>query len=104
VSSVAGEAIPFIGTAIIVGVTALDIRDACATMEDVNALNSAFGHEMEDQNKVCGMHVPSREQVLAQIKANWKTAYQSAVDAVTSAGDAIVPATPTQPAPVSRQQ
>lgn len=102
VSAVAGEAVPLLGTAIIVGVTLWDVRDACATMKDVNELNSAFGHEKEDHTKVCGMHVPSREQVRAQIKANWKAAYKSAKDALNSAGD--VPATPTQPVPVSRQQ
>lgn len=96
VSSVAGQAIPFAGTAIIVGVTALDIRDACETMKDVNALNSAFGHEGEDQTKVCGMNVPNKQKVLAQIKANWKIAYQSAADSVNKAGAALVPSTPTQ--------
>lgn len=64
VSSVAGQAIPFAGTAIIVGVTAWDVYDACETMKDINELGSAFGHEREDQTKVCGMPVPSKEQVL----------------------------------------
>ena len=104
VSAVAGEAVPFVGTAIIVGVTLWDVRDACQTMKDVNELNSAFGQEKEDHAKVCGMTVPSREQVLAQIKANWKTAYKSAEDAISSAGDATAPKVPTQPVPVSRQQ
>ena len=93
-SAVAGQAIPVAGTAIIVGMTIWDVRDACATMGDVNELNSAFGHEKEDQTRVCGKRVPSPEQVGAQVKANWKAAYQSAADAVNKAGDAIVPATP----------
>jgi len=93
-SSVAGEAIPLIGTAIIVGVTAWDVHDACETMKDINELNGAFGHAKEDQTRVCGLKVPSQEQVLAQVKANWKMAYQTAADSVNRAGDAMIPTTP----------
>lgn len=94
VSSVAGEAIPFAGVAIIVGVTAWDVYDACETLKDSNELNNAFGQEQEDQTKVCGMKVPTKEQVLAKIKGNWKAAYQSTGDSLNKVGVPKAPVTP----------
>lgn len=96
VSSVGAEAIPLIGTAIIVGVTAWDVYDDCETLKDINEMNSVFGHEQEDQTKVCGIKVPTKEQALAQVKGNWRAAYRSAADSLNTAGAAIVPATPPQ--------
>lgn len=97
-SSVAGQAIPFAGTAIILGVTAWDVYDACETMKDINELNNAHGHVKIDHTRVCGMRIsiPNQQQVLAQIRSNWKTAYQSAADSVNGAGTVLVPSTPME--------
>ena len=37
-----GEAVPYLGTAVIVGVTAREIGDLCATLKDISALKRAF--------------------------------------------------------------
>ncbi len=91
VSSVAAEAIPVIGTAIILGVTAWDVYDDCQTLKDINELNRVFDHEQEDETKVCGMKVPTKDAVWAQTRTNAKAVYQSAADALKRAGSEISP-------------
>ena len=91
VSSVFAEAIPILGTGIMLAVTAWDVHDACATLKDINELNSVFDHPPEDQTKVCGMNVPTPKQVLTQIKTNTKAVYQSAVDALKKEDAEISP-------------
>lgn len=55
-----GEAIPWVGTAIIVSSLALEINDACETMKDLDELGRAFDLEEEDEtSKVCGIKPPS---------------------------------------------
>ncbi|MFP7572474.1 hypothetical protein, partial [Marivita sp. S2033] len=63
IGTMAGEAIPYVGTAVIVGVTALEINDLCRTIQDMNALKRAFNRELEpspEELTVCSMSVPSR--------------------------------------------
>ncbi|MDV6341823.1 hypothetical protein R2083_05265 [Nitrosomonas sp. Is35] len=76
--SLPGRAIPISGASIIVGVAVWDIHDLCQNMKDINQLNSAFGHALEDQDQICGMKVPTKEQVLADVKENWQEAYDNA--------------------------
>jgi len=92
-SSVLAEAIPYAGVAIVVGVTALDLQDACETLKDMNELNIAFGHEQEDQTKVCGMKLPTKDEALAQAKGSWNAIYQAAADALKKGGAAVASAT-----------
>ncbi|MDO8777972.1 MAG: hypothetical protein Q7K57_56505 [Burkholderiaceae bacterium] len=91
-SSVPAESIPYIGIGIVVAVTALDLYDACETLKDINALNSEFGSAHEDQAKVCGLNVPTRQQILAQVKSNSKNTYESTAN-LLSKGGAMVPTT-----------
>ncbi|MAS44320.1 MAG: hypothetical protein CML46_13840 [Rhodobacteraceae bacterium] len=41
--AVLAESVPWLGAAAVVGFTAMDLRDACATMEDLRALDEAMG-------------------------------------------------------------
>ncbi len=69
--SVVGEAIPYAGTAVIVGVTALELYDLCETIKDMNALSRAFDPSLEpDENEatVCSMKVPSGQEIWAAAK------------------------------------
>lgn len=50
-SSIAAEAVPIAGVAVVIGVTAWDLHDACETLKDINELNTAFGHVQEDSTK-----------------------------------------------------
>lgn len=65
-ASMAGEALPYVGTAVIVGVTALEINDLCQTIRDMNTLKRAFNPDLqpsEEELTVCSMAVPSRQEV-----------------------------------------
>ncbi|MEO0747745.1 MAG: hypothetical protein AAFZ10_05145, partial [Pseudomonadota bacterium] len=65
-AAMAGEALPFVGTAVIVGVTALEVQDLCQTIRDMNSLKRAFNSELEPTDEeltVCSMAVPSREEL-----------------------------------------
>ena len=90
-SSVVAEALPVFGTAFMLGVTALDLRDACETLKDLNALNSVFDHPQEDYTQVCGMKVPSKDEVLASVKVNGAAAYQAALQALKHGGQQVRP-------------
>lgn len=91
VSSVFAEAIPIVGTGVILAVTAWDVHDACETLKDINELNSVFDHPPEDQTQVCGMNVPTAKQVFAQTKTNANAVYQSTKDVLKREGVEISP-------------
>ena len=94
VPSVFAESIPWAGAAIVVGMTAWDIADACETIKDLNELNAAFGEEKEDETKVCGIKVPTKDEALAQVKGNWQVTYQAAAESLNKAGAATMSVTP----------
>lgn len=69
-SSVFGEAVPYFGTALVISVTAADITDACDTIVDMNELTQSLEGETyrADQSAVCGIKIPSSEDVLGSVK------------------------------------
>lgn len=91
VSSVFAEAIPIVGTGVMLAVTVWDVHDACETLRDINKLNSVFDNPQEDQTKVCGMNVPTPKQVLEQTKTNSKAVYQAVAEALKREGVEISP-------------
>lgn len=93
-ASLAGQAIPVVGTGLILGVTAWDVYDACEFMKESNHLNALIGEMRQDESKVCGIKLPSKERLLDDIRADWKAAYSSAALAINAAGTAMVPITP----------
>jgi len=90
-SSVVAEALPVVGTAVMLGVTAWDLRDACETLKDLNELNSVFDHPREDYTQVCGMKVPTKDEVLASVKVNGAAAYQAALQVLKHGGQEVRP-------------
>ena len=60
VGSVVAESIPFIGPATILVVTALDIKDGCDNVHDMQEIDKAFGIEDIENNdvSVCGLKLP----------------------------------------------
>lgn len=93
IASLPGEAIPVLGTALIIGVTTWDIYDFCENLKDLNELNAVFEHQLEDQDKVCGMKVPTKEQVMDEVRENWEEAYRTAADQINQI-EVTVPKTP----------
>lgn len=82
VAGAAGESLPVIGTAIVAGMVYLDVKDACDTLRDLNEMSRAVGVDPEDESKVCGVRVPTQEELAAIATSNWKNAYQSAAEAI----------------------
>jgi hypothetical protein len=58
VSSLAGKTAPVIGSGVAIAMTALDVRDLCETLKDMDALGDAFGDAAADESKVCGFKAP----------------------------------------------
>jgi hypothetical protein len=72
VGAVAAESLPYLGVAAIVGFTALELKDACDTMKELEALEAELEalapseaasspETTPDAAEVCGLEVPSRE-------------------------------------------
>lgn len=68
-AGVVAEAIPFVGIAAILGITAWDLTDYCSTMKDMDELQILMGEEPvnEDSNEVCGMELPTVEEVKEEV-------------------------------------
>ena len=97
VGSVAGEAIPLAGIAVVVGVTALELKDACDTMNDLRALELSTDPTLSEDNsvaEVCGLEVPSNEQAWEAMKASPSHAWEEA--------KGYIPELPEMPLPTWR--
>lgn len=70
--ALAAEAVPWVGLAVAVGVTALDVRDACETLKDLNENLAHLNQPLEDTAGVCGVKIPSRSEVTARIADHWR--------------------------------
>jgi hypothetical protein len=81
VAAMSAESIPFWGTAIIVGATTLELRDMCQNMLDLRQLQELFDpttEHSEDLLEVCGIEVPTRNEI-------WEAARNSPQQAWTAA-------------------
>lgn len=80
-----GEAVPTIGIGVIAGVTALELKDACDTMMDLHELDVALDPSSAndpDVSEVCGMRVPTKEEIWTKVKVSPGAAWQMAKDAL----------------------
>lgn len=90
IGSMAGEALPWVGTAVIVGVTTLELRDLCQTITDMNELKRAFDPTLaqdENQRTVCSMEVPSRQELWDATKSSPQRAWEQAKAVMPSIDD-----------------
>ena len=90
ITSMAGEAIPYVGTAVIVGVTTLELKDLCDTIKDMNELRQAFNPELkpsEDDMTVCAMKVPTTEELWEIAKTSPSQAWAAAKEATPTLED-----------------
>lgn len=81
------KAVPYFGTAVIVGVTAMELKDLCQTIRDMNALKRVFepGEEADAREvSVCSMRVPTRQEL-----------WVAAQDSPAQAWQAVAELTPT---------
>ena len=95
-SSVFAESIPYLGIGVIVGVTALELHDACETMKDLHALDVAFNPEAaNDANEVCGQAVPTKGEIVQSLKESPSKAWNAATETIAdlpSWGEALAAA------------
>ena len=81
VGSMAGEGIPFWGIAVIVGATSYEIYSSCETMKDLQELSSALSpgeSDDTDVQRVCGLRVPTKEELWAAVKSSPGKAWSAA--------------------------
>ncbi|MEP2533854.1 hypothetical protein [Shimia sp.] len=79
--SMAAEAIPFFGVAAIVGVTALEITDACETLKANYDLNVAFNPTEaipEEVQTVCSIEVPTKDELIKMVAKSPSQAWAQA--------------------------
>lgn len=70
VSGMVGQAIPYVGAVAVVAVTAYDLEQSCELMKELHELDVAFNPEHAiDEREVCGMQVPTVDEILEGAKA-----------------------------------
>ena len=69
--AIPAEALPYIGIGVTLSVTALDVYDACQTMQEINGLMKLLG-QGEENADFCGVKMPTVPQVLARMQSEWK--------------------------------
>ncbi len=81
VSSVAAEAIPYIGIGVILAVTALEVKAACDNMKDMDELVQSLEIEpnQEETSTVCGLKLPSIEDLKPNLSFDFDK-YKSKLD------------------------
>lgn len=52
------RATPCLGAGLTLAGTAMDLKDACDLLRDLNELNAEFDIEQHELRKVCGFHIP----------------------------------------------
>lgn len=76
-----GQAIPWIGVGVVVAATTYDLNNTCETMKDARTLELAFNPQSTDDadvSTVCGMKVPSAEEVWIAVERSPEAAWQAA--------------------------
>jgi len=79
VAALPGEAVPYIGIGVSVGVTALDAYDACQTSQDFNTLLAMQGQPLQPISN-CNFVIPTVDKVLDDVKKEWRKSYERVRD------------------------
>jgi hypothetical protein len=85
VAATFGEAVPVVGIGVVVAATVWELTDACETMKDLQALEVAMDPgkaQADDVTEVCGLTVPSKEEIWAKVKASPGEAWAKAKEAM----------------------
>lgn len=75
VAGMPAVAIPYVGAGVTAAMTALDIREGCEALRELNEMNRAMQLDAENDAAVCAMQSASREEIINKVLANWRTAY-----------------------------
>jgi len=88
-----GHALPVLGATVAVGSATIDINDACDSLKELDELNQAIGLPSANRSRICGVVVPTAEELLADARSNWRRVYDRSATAL-NAGVAVIPRTP----------
>lgn len=86
-SAAFGQAIPWIGVYVVVAATTYELKSACETMQDMRGIEVAFNPSSlgdADVEHICGLRVPSEEEIWESIKASPDLAWAAAESALGS--------------------
>jgi len=72
IAEMPAEAVPFLGAAAIVGSAIYEVHAACSTMKDLHELEIEFNPEKQFDNTVCGISVPSVDE----LRQGWSDKWQ----------------------------
>ena len=82
-AAIPAESVPVYGIAVIVAATVWELTEACETMKDMQALNIALGNEERidaDAAEVCGLQLPTEDEVMESIKSSSDGAWKKIKD------------------------
>jgi hypothetical protein len=89
-ASMAGEAIPFWGAAVIVTATSWELYDLCQTAKDMNNIQKILDPEIvqdDEEPEVCGITVPSRQALLEAVSTAPGKAWSASREAMPTLED-----------------
>lgn len=90
VASIPAEAIPYLGAAVIVGATALEVRDMCQNLQDLAELQQLIDPSSipsPEAQTVCALEVPTRQEVIQAVSNAPQEAWTAARNAMPSIQD-----------------
>lgn len=88
-----GHALPVLSATVAVGSVALDIQDACESLKELDEFNHSVGLPSVDRSRVCGRAVPSADELLTDVRHNWRRVYEVSANAL-NVGAQIIPNSP----------
>lgn len=79
--SMAGEALPVAGAAVVVAATAWELHDSCELMKELRALDAAFHpDDPVSDNEVCGIEPPTLDMVWQAVSESPAAVWGAVVD------------------------
>ena len=70
-AAIPADFIPYAGDAVTLGVTVFEIKDACATIEDMDEMNKSMGNKFTvEKDKACKIKIPSKAEIVKAIKSS----------------------------------
>jgi len=91
VASMASQAIPYVGVTVIWAVAVLDVKDACDSMRALADLGTeAGGNHVVDAKFVCGLRVPSVDELIQLVVSRSREAFQEAAEVINGDGRVVI--------------
>ena len=86
------EAVPYIGVAVIVTSTAVEIRDLCQIIDDLDDLRSDFGLSdamNEEEVTACGIPVPPKDELIKKAGSSLRKSWEEVQNLLEDRGELL---------------